>query len=33
MLFLVNGVKNFARQQYKPDHFSDQRIEIYVQYF
>lgn len=32
-LFWLIGVKNFARQQYKPDHFSDERIEIYIQMY
>lgn len=29
-LFWLMGVKNFARQQYKPDNFSDERIEMYI---
>lgn len=32
-LFWLMDVKNFARQQYKLDHFSDERIEIYIQMY
>lgn len=30
-LFWLMAVKNFARQQQKPDHFSDESFEIYMQ--
>ena len=32
-LFWLIGVKNFARQRYKPDRFSYESFEIYVQMY
>lgn len=32
-LFWLMGVKNFARQWYKPDHFSDESFEVYTNVF
>lgn len=32
-LFWLMGVKNFAWQRYKPDHFSDEGSEIYIQMY
>lgn len=29
-LFWLMGVKNFSRQGYKTDHFSDESFEIYI---